>query len=460
MSAPAPDLDSPRPPPDERPGVQEARAAELQALSLLSAIVDGSDAAIFAKDLDGRYILFNRAAGEFVGQAPEDVLGRDDRALFPPEQAEQLAVFDREVIAAEQLIIREEVLTSAAGDRVLLGTKGPLRDEAGRITGVFGIARDITERKQGENALREGEARFRSLFEYAPIGIGMLAPDGRVLRANHALQRLLGYSEVELLGCHCSEWTHPDELEAGIQTLRRLAAGEADHLEREKRYLCRDGGTLWSNTSLSVVRDEFSAVAYFIVMVQDISARKAAEEAQRDSEAMFRAMTASAQDAILMMDGQGRITFWNTAAGRLFGYTEAEALGQPLHLLIAPDRYRAQFERGMFQFGGNGDGVMVGKTIELMGRHQDGSEIPVELSLSTFRIRGGFGAAGILRDIRERKQSEADMLSRHQELERFNRATIGRELDMVAMKQQINALSRELGREPPFALSFLAEREL
>ncbi len=311
-------------------GIREAQAERLRALRLLAAISDGSDAAIFAKDLNGRYILFNRAAGEIVGKPPQDVLGQDDRALFPPEQAEQLGEFDRSVIAANQIITREEVLSTAAGERVFLGTKGPLRDETSQVIGVFGISRDITERKRVETALREGEA-------------------------------------------------------------------------------------------------------------------------------MFRAMTASAQDAILMMNGHGLITFWNAAAERMFGYTEAEALGQPLHRLIAPSHYQAKSERGLFQFGGNGGGDLVGKTIELVGRHRDGGEIPVELSLSTFPMHGGYGAAGILRDISERKRSEADMLSRNQELERYNRATIGRELDMVALKQQVNTLSRELGRAPPYALDFLAE---
>lgn len=436
-------------------GIREAQAERLRALGLLAAIAEGSDAAIFAKDLDGRYILFNRAAGEFVGQSPESVLGQDDRSLFPPAQAEQVIAYDQAVLAADQVITREEVLTAAAGERVFLGTKGPLRDEAGQVTGVFGIARDITERKRVENALREGEARFRSLFEYAPVGIGMLARDGVLLRANHALLRLFDCGEAELVGQHFIQWTHPADLEASVLRLHRLEAGEADHLEMEKRYLRRDGSLLWSDTSLSVVRDEDGGVAYFIVMVQDISARKAAEEALRDSEAMFRAMTASAQDAILMMDSRGRITFWNAAAERMFGYAEAEALGQHLHHLIAPERYRAQSDRGLFQFAGGGGGALVGKTMEMVGRRRDGGEIPVELSLSTFRMHGEFAASGILRDISERKRSEADMLSRNQELERFNRATIGRELDMVALKHQINALSRELGREPPYALSFL-----
>ena len=133
---------------------QQAQADRLSALGLLAAIADGSDAAIFAKDLEGRYTLFNPAAARFINLPAEQVLGNDDHKLFPAEQAQQLMEIGRQVMAQDRLITQEEVLTTADGERVFLATKGPLHDSAGRVVGQFGISRDITALKQSELALR------------------------------------------------------------------------------------------------------------------------------------------------------------------------------------------------------------------------------------------------------------------------------------------------------------------
>lgn len=147
----------------------EAQAAarssldERQRISeLLAAIVDATDDAIFAKDREGRYLLFNRAASHFVGKPVTNVLGRDDRDLFPPEQAEMLMATGRQVMRQEQALTREEALDTADGPRVFLATKGPLRDAAGRVIGLFGISRDITEQKRAE---RERQAEQEAALD-------------------------------------------------------------------------------------------------------------------------------------------------------------------------------------------------------------------------------------------------------------------------------------------------------
>ena len=134
--------------------VRLALAERLRALNLLDAIADGSGDAIFAKDQQGRFILFNQAASRFVGKPAEDVLGYDERAIFPAEQAEVLMELDRRLMAEGRSHTQEDVIDTPAGKNVFLVTKGPLRDAEGKISGLFGIARDITERKQGEDALR------------------------------------------------------------------------------------------------------------------------------------------------------------------------------------------------------------------------------------------------------------------------------------------------------------------
>ena len=134
-----------------------------RAQHLLFTISDNSSDAIFAKDLEGRYLLFNRETARIIDKPAEHALGHDDTALFPPQQAATIRANDLRVIAEQRINTYEEALSTADGERIYLATKGPLRDADGRIVGMFGISRDITERKQAERELRrnmEELARF------------------------------------------------------------------------------------------------------------------------------------------------------------------------------------------------------------------------------------------------------------------------------------------------------------
>ena len=158
--------------------LERSQAERLQSLNLLAAISDASEDAIFAKDLEGRYLLCNQAASRFVGKPAEEVLGRDDLAIFPAGQAEMLMAIDRRVIAQGRLETNEEVLESASGTRVFLATKGPLRDAAGKVIGTFGISRDITGRKQAEETLREREQTLSAIIRYSPAALSLKHVDG------------------------------------------------------------------------------------------------------------------------------------------------------------------------------------------------------------------------------------------------------------------------------------------
>lgn len=129
-------------------------------------------------------------------------------------------------------------------------------------------------------------------------------------------------------------------------------------------------------------------------------------EALRESESRLGAIVASAQDAILMMDPGGGVSFWNSAAERIFGYTPTEAIGRNLHELIVPQRYHEAYHAAFHEFLRSGQGAAMGKTLELEARRKDGREISVALSLSAVRLQGGWHAGGILRDITKRKGVE------------------------------------------------------
>ncbi|MBK7616698.1 MAG: PAS domain-containing protein [Burkholderiales bacterium] len=149
---------------------QQRQAQQLQALRLLQAVADSSDDAIFAKDLQGRYLLFNRAAERLSGKTAAEVLGQDDRALFPPEQAVMLAEVGERVMREQHVVIAEEQLTLPQGPTTFLATKGPLRDEHGEVIGIYGVSRDITAERQSQHALQEKDELMRQVSAMAHIG--------------------------------------------------------------------------------------------------------------------------------------------------------------------------------------------------------------------------------------------------------------------------------------------------
>jgi PAS domain S-box-containing protein len=163
----------------------EAQAEKLHALQLLDTIADNSSDAIFAKDQTGRYQLVNPETARIFGKPADQILGRDDSALFPPQQCAAIRVKDQRVISENRIDTHEETLATANGERTFLTTKGPLRDADGQLLGVFGIARDITERKAGE-------ARIKRLSQTYAVRS----------ECNHAIVRCASQEELFPQICH------------------------------------------------------------------------------------------------------------------------------------------------------------------------------------------------------------------------------------------------------------------
>ena len=184
----------------------------------------------------------------------------------------------------------------------------------------------------------------------------------------------------------------------------------------------------WHNTIIIEDNGQISAV---LSSGEDITERKIAEQALRESEEKFHTITASAQDAILMMDNEGKITYWNESAEKIFGYSEKEVLGWPLHELLAPERFIGAHQEAFKHFKKTGEGTVVGKTVELAALKKDGTEFPIELSLSAIMKDGRWNAIGMIRDISERKKMEKELQEKEElMLIQSKQAAMG---DMIAM---------------------------
>jgi len=172
--------------------------------------------------------------------------------------------------------------------------------------------------------------------------------------------------------------------------------------------------------------------------------------ALKESEEKFRKITGSAQDAIIMMDADQRVSFWNAAATRIFGYTAAEAMGQELHALIAPAPARAVFTQAFPHFQESGDGPIIGKVRELTALRKGGEEFPVEMSVSATQLNGQWCAIGIVRDITERKRTEILLNKQLGELRRWHEATLGVGMRAIELKREVNELLVQAGQPPRY----------
>ena len=151
------------------------------------------------------------------------------------------------------------------------------RSADGTALKVVGVSVDIDARKRAESALRVSEVRFRSAFEFAAIGMAMVAPDGRFLRVNQALCRIVGYSAEELLRVDFQTITHPDDLGTDLAFVRQMLAGSVSYFEIEKRYFHKLGRPALGLAVGIGVRDDAGQFHYFISQIHDITARKEAE---------------------------------------------------------------------------------------------------------------------------------------------------------------------------------------
>lgn len=223
-----------------------------------------------------------------------------------------------------------------------------LRDEDGRPLAWHGIMLDVTERKRLEASVRESEERFRSIFEDAGIGMATIDSHGAIIDANQAMACFLGYPRDALRRLAIPDITHPDDLTAAVTAARRLATGESQIHAAEKRFVRADGQPVWGDVTLTAVRDADGAVLCLIAQVQDISARKDAETALRDSEARFRALVENDPDVILILSDALRVSFASPSTRDAFGAAPEELLGpiEPALRFIHP----ADLERALARF--------------------------------------------------------------------------------------------------------------
>jgi len=267
-----------------------------------------------------------------------------------------------------------------------------------------GVMVDITERKLAEDELKKSEERYRDLVENAQDLIYEHDLKGNYTAANKAGEQITGYSLEESLKLNLAQTVAPDYLDKAQEMLRRKLAGE-NVTAYDLVIIAKDGRRVPVEVNTRLVFKDGVPVGIQGI-ARDITERKQAEEALRESETRERAILESSMDCIITMDHEGRVVDWNPAAEKTFGYTQEEAIGKEMAGLIIPQRLREQHRQGLARYIATGKGRVIGKRLELSAERKDGTEFPVELTITQIELKGAPLFTGYLRDITERKKAE------------------------------------------------------
>ena len=303
----------------------------------------------------------------------------------------------------------EKSLRTRAGNRIPVLLSGAVMRDDGKLRGIVCLALDITKRKRVEELLRQSEEQFRAMFEVAAIGIAQADPQtGRWLRVNQRMCAITGYSAAELLQMRVPEITHPEDRQKDWEAFQQVVQGAAPDYHMEKRYVRKDGSITWVNVNMTVIRDAAGQPARTMATIEDITERKRAEEALRESENKFRSYVERAPVAVLTSDLEGRFLDCNPAATTMLGYDVATLSGMSV-FDIHPEEDRAVVRQALEGLArcGRAEG-------EFRMRRRDGT---ITWGLLNVTSIGSGHALGYCQDITKRKCAEEQLLAANARLE-------------------------------------------
>ena len=403
--------------------ITESHAAEENLkyqTTLLEALTESILDGILIVSTDGRMLYSNKRFLDIWNFPSEVVRAKSDELAleWAAGQTTNPAAFlarVKSIYAQPDNEVREEVLMKDG--RVFDRFGAPIQSGNTQYGWVWTF-RDITSSKQAEVALREINQRFSATYELAPVGIVESSPEGRYINSNEQFCAITGYNKKELSELGMQKITHAEDFPADFEFYQKLVTGELPFYQIEKRYVRRDGSILWCDLFRSAVRNADGKTLYTIGAVSDITTRKLAEAALRESEESYRILAETASDAIIRIDENSNIEFVNTATERIFGYAPKEMVGQSLTMLM-PEEMRQKHRAGFGRYLTTGKRNLRWESIEVPARHKDGHHFPLEISFGEYNRDGKRFFIGVARDISERRQAEK--LLRESE-ERFAKA--------------------------------------
>jgi PAS domain S-box-containing protein len=308
--------------------ITERTRAQAQS-TYLASMVSASQDAIIGTSIDGTIRTWNKGAERLYKYKPEEIIGRPASVLFPPGRQKEFDALRKRLEAGETLAPFDAVRVAADGSQLIVSLSiSTVRDAHGEIVGTSSVVRDITEQRHAQAAIRENEREYRTLFDESPVGTAHADLNGRWVRVNRRLCEILGYAEQELTRESLLSIAHPDESEVASQALRDLLAGALAQFETESRFRRRDGSYIWVQPNIRLHRDGSGKPRYFVVAIQDISARKSAEQRLWHTVRHLQAVVSSLPVALWALDKAGIITLSEGQLLPRFGVKPGDLVGR------------------------------------------------------------------------------------------------------------------------------------
>jgi PAS domain S-box-containing protein len=461
--------------------ITQRKQAE-QATGLLAAIVDSSDDAIVSKSLDGIISSWNKGAERLFGYTAAEAIGQHISLIIPPDHRNEEATILERLRRGERIDHFETVRVRKDGTRLDISlTISPVKDSSGRVVGASKVARNITERKQIERALRESEERFRAIVETTPECVKLVARDGTLLQMNSSGLAMVGANCAEMVvGKSVYNLIAPPDREKFRDFNERICRGQKGSLEFDLVGL--QGVGLRMETHAAPLRMPDGSVVQLAV-TRDITERK-----QRDAELAKQAgLLDLSFNAVIVRDAEDRVVYWNKGAEELYGWTRDEALGQithtlfqtefpePLNAIVAHLRREGRWQGELEHTRKNGTHLTALSRWALTTDPQTNLQSILEANIDITQTKDAEQALHLLIETLENRVSERtrelenasdklrELSARLLQIQDEERRRIARELHdgvgqlLVALKMNLSSLARERTNLSPGARQSLDE---
>jgi PAS domain S-box-containing protein len=415
-------------------------------------LIENAPDPMFVSDLDGKITLANDAVSQLLGFRTDEVVEQSVSRFISQDETRDFTAALREVV--EKGVIRNVTLNPRTASGEVIPTSlnaSALRDSEGKVTGAIGILRDMRE-------LGKARAYAESLIKNAPDPLFVSDLEGKIIDANDAVFELLGFRPDELMEQSLSRLISPDESREFLAAVRDVVEREGDTdkaasrrktgrgVSRNVRLNPRTatGEIIPTSLNASALRDQDGKVIGAIGILRDM---RELDKARAYAESLIK----NAPDPVFVTDLQGKITLANDAVSQLLGFRTDEVVEHSVSRFISPEETR-QFTAALREVVEKG----VTRNASLNPRTATGGLIPTTLNASALRDPYGdvIGAIGILRDmrsyekvVRDLEASQVELQDKILDLEKFEEVVVGRELKMIALEREIEALRRE--REGP-----------
>ncbi len=358
---------------------------------------------VFEADLTGKLTFFSQRAFEITGFTREELeKGLNMLSFVVPEEREKATENMKKSLAGEDLGANEYTLVRKNGTTYpAIVRTGPIISE-NKVTGLRGLVIDITERKKTEDAREQDRDMLEAITENLGAGFVTISKDYRVLYANKFVKNNVG--DVE--GKHCYATLNTlDHIcpDCGVKKVFEDGVAKDAH---EYSNVGIDGTPYYVELIATPLKDKDGNVKAALEFVVDIAEKKRMQQKLQASEAKFRAINYSAIDAIFLFDDEDRISYWNPAAERIFGYVEKEIVGEKVDETLVPPRFRKNHLSLIPKLAKGENKDVEGEILEFPALRKDGTEFPMEFSITPLQLNGKRHFVAIARDITERKKAE------------------------------------------------------